>query len=320
MAFVLITFAKNAKIVRQPMDQLAAMRSFVKTVDAGGFSEAARQMKLAVSSVTRQINSLEKLLNTQLLYRSTRSISLTPLGQKYYDRAVKILQDVEEARLCVTEQTDTPHGLLRVGLPVVFGQLHIAPLLANFLSRYPDVQLDLQMSDRLSNLVEDELDLVIRVGNLERSSSNLILRKLASYTRLVCGSPDYFERCGKPEFPNDLAQHNCLLFAYASGYGIWQFQQAGKTYDVRVQGSICANNSALLRQACLDGTGVILMPTWLTGEDIRSGRLQTVLTNFQVQPQAEVDSGIYALYLPNRRYSLRVKVFIDFLSKQLIHF
>ncbi|PZO13571.1 MAG: LysR family transcriptional regulator [Leptolyngbya foveolarum] len=302
------------------MDQLAAMRSFVKTVDAGGFSEAARQMNLAVSSVTRQINSLEKLLNTQLLYRSTRSVTLTPLGQKYYNRAVKILQDVEEARLCITEQTDIPHGLLRVGLPVVFGQLHIAPLLAEFLSRYPDIQLDLQLSDRLSNLVEEELDLVIRVGNLERSSSNLVLRKLASYTRLVCGSPNYFEQHGKPKLPNDLAQHNCLLFAYAAGYSIWQFQQAGKTYDVRVRGAICANNSALLRQACIDGTGIILMPTWLTGEDIRSGRLQTVLTDFQVQPQAEVDSGIYALYLPNRRHSLRVKVFIDFLKEQLMHF
>lgn len=302
------------------MDQLAAMRSFVKAVDAGGFSEAARQMKLAVSSVTRQINGLEKLLNIQLLYRSTRSITLTPLGQKYYDRAVKILQDVEEARLCVTEQTDTPHGLLRVGLPVAFGQRHIAPLISNFLLRYPDVQLDLQLSDRLSNLVEEELDLVIRVGNLERSSSNLILRKLATYDRLICGSPDYFERYGRPELPGDLAQHNCLLFAYTAGYGIWQFQQDDKTYDIRVKGSVCANNSALLRQACIDGVGIILMPTWLTGEDIRSGQLQAVLTDFQVQPQAEIDGGIYALYLPNRRYSLRVKVFIDFLSEQLVRF
>lgn len=302
------------------MDQLAAMRSFIKTVDAGGFSEAARQMKLAVSSVTRQVNSLEKLLGTPLLNRSTRSITLTPQGHKYYDRALKILQDVEEARLSVAEQKDTPYGILRVGLPVAFGQFQIAPLLTQFLTQYPEVKLELRLSDGISNLIEEELDLVIRIGNLSRSSSNLIMRKLSSYTRLVCGSPDYFERYGKPENPNDLAQHSCLLFAYSTGYGTWRFQKAGKICDVRVHGSLCANNSALLRQVCIEGAGIILMPTWLTGEDIRAGRLQTVLTDFQAQPHAEADDGIYALYLPSRRHSLRVKTFIDFLKKRFKQF
>lgn len=299
------------------MDQLAAMRSFIKTVDAGGFSEAARQLKLAVSSVTRQVNSLEASLNTQLLNRSTRSITLTPQGHKYYDRAVKILQDVEEARLSVTEQKGTPHGILRIGLPVAFGQFQIAPLLVEFLAQYPDVKLELRLSDGIANLIEEELDLVVRIGNLERSSSSLIMRKLLSYTRLVCGSPDYFKRYGVPEHPNDLAQHNCLLFAYSTGYGTWRFQKEGKICDVRVHGSLCANNSALLRQLCLDGAGIVLMPTWLIGEDLRARRLQAVLADFQAQPHTEVDKGIYALYLPSRRHSLRVKTFIDFLSQRL---
>ena len=299
------------------MDQLAAIRSFVKTVDAGGFSEAARQMRLAVSSVTRQVNSLEALLETPLLNRSTRSITLTPEGHKYYEQAVKILQGVEEARLSVTEQKDIPHGTLRVGLPVAFGQLHIAPLLSDFLSRYPEIQLDLQLSDGLANLVEEGLDLVIRLGSLEHASANLLLRKLASYSRSVCGSPAYFERCGKPEQPHQLAQHNCLLFAYATGRSSWRFRKDGETYDVRVQGSLCANNSALLRQACIDGAGIILMPAWLIGEDVQAGRLQTVLTDFQAQSQTEGEQGIYALYLPSRRHSLRVKVFIDFLVERL---
>ncbi|MGD1853278.1 MAG: LysR substrate-binding domain-containing protein [Leptolyngbyaceae cyanobacterium] len=300
------------------MDQLAAMRAFVKTVDSGGFSEAARQLRLAVSSVTRQVNSLEASLDTQLLNRSTRSITLTPAGRKYYDRVVKILQDIEEARLCIAEQQDIPHGVLRVGLPVVFGQLHIAPLLANFLERYPGIKLELQLSDGLANLVEEGLDLVIRVGNLERSSSKLILSKLASYTRLLCGAPEYFERHGIPQHPNDLTQHNCLLFAYSAGYGTtWRFQRADELYDVGVQGSLCANNSALLRQMCLDGAGLILMPTWLTGGDVQAGRLQAVLSDFQAQPHSEADTGIYALYLPSRRDSLKVSVFIDFLSEQL---
>lgn len=299
------------------MDQLAAMRSFVKVVDGGGFSEAARQLKLAVSSVTRQVNALEVLLNTQLLNRSTRSITLTPQGHKYYAKVVQILQDIEEANLCVIEQGDVPQGILRVSLPVVFGRLHVAPILSDFLVQYPDVKLELRLSDGLANLVEEDLDLVIRIGNLDRSSTSLILHKLASYTRLVCGSPTYFEKYGAPRHPNDLAQHNCLLFAYSSGYDVWRFQREAEVCNVQVQGSLVANNSEILRQVCLEGGGLVLMPTWLIGEDVRAGRLQAVLTNFQIYPQAEVDSGIYALHLPNRRHSLRVKAFINFLIGQL---
>lgn len=298
------------------MDQLAAMQSFIKVVDSGGFSEASRQLKLAVSSVTRQVNALEALLNTQLLNRSTRSITLTPQGHKYYDKVVQILQDVEEANLCIMEQGDIPHGILRVSLPVAFGRLHVAPILRDFLAQYPDVKLELRLSDGLANLVEEDLDLVIRISNLDRSSPNLILRKLASYNRLVCGSPAYFERYGKPRHPNELALHNCLLFAYSTGYDVWRFQRETEVCDVHVQGSLVANNSEMLRQVCLDGGGLVLMPTWLIGEDVRAGGLQAVLTDFQIHPQAEEDRGIYALYLPNRRHSLRVKTFIDFLVER----
>lgn len=298
------------------MDQFAAMRAFVKVVETGGFSEAARQLELAVSSVTRQVNALEAILNTQLLNRSTRSITLTPQGRKYYDKVVRILQDVEEANLCVTEREDIPRGLLKVSMPVAFGRLHIAPIIRDFLTKYPEVRLDLRLSDGLSNLVEEELDVVIRIGNLDRSGANLIVHKLASHTRLVCGSLDYFKQYGLPSHPNDLAHHNCLLFAYFTGYDIWRFQRDTEVCEVKVSGSLMANNSEMLRQVCLDGAGLILMPTWLIGEDIRAGRLQAVLTNFQVHPQAEMDMGIYALHLPNRRYSLRVKTFIDFLIKQ----
>lgn len=297
------------------MDQFTAMRAFVRVVETGGFSEAARQLELAVSSVTRQVNGLETMLNTQLLNRSTRSITLTPQGRKYYDKAVRILQDVEEANRCVAEG-EIPRGLLKVSMPVAFGRLHVAPIMRDFLVQCPEVKLALQLSDGLSNLVEEELDVVIRIGNLDRSGATLIVRKLASHTRLVCGSPSYFKQHGKPNHPNDLAHHNCLLFAYFAGYDIWRFQRDPEVCEVKVSGSLVANNSEMLRQVCLDDAGLILMPTWLIGEDIRAGRLQAVLTDFQVHPQAEMDLGIYALYLPNRRYSLRVKTFIDFLIKR----
>lgn len=299
------------------MDQLAAMRSFVKVVEAEGFSEAARQLNLAVSSVTRQVNALEEMLNTQLLNRSTRSVTLTLQGSKYYGKVVQILQDVEAANLSVTEHGDVPRGILRASLPVAFGRMHIAPLLNQFLAQYPEIKLDLRLSDGLANLVEEDLDLVIRIGNLDRSSDNLILRKLASHQRLVCGSPDYFEQHSIPAHPDELANHNCLCFTYATGYEIWRFKRQEEICEVKVSGSLTVNSADVLRQACLDGIGLILMPTWLINEDIQAGRLQAVLTDFQFHPQANLDIGIYALYLPNRRHSLRVQVFIDFLTQHL---
>lgn len=299
------------------MDQLAAMRSFVKVVETGGFSEAARQLGLAVSSVMRQVNSLEAMLNTQLLNRSTRSITITLQGQKYYNKAVQILQDVEEANICIMEQGDIPHGILRVSLPVTFGRLHIAPLLSDFLAQYPEVKLDLQLSDGLANLVEADLDIVVRIGNLDRSNPNLIVRKLATYERLVCGSPIYFRQYGKPTHPNDLTAHNCLLFADSTTQQIWRFQRETEVCEIKVSGSLVANHSEMLRQVCLDNSGLILMPTWLIGEDIKAGRLQAVLTDFQITPRTDLDTGIYALYLPNRKHSQRVQVFINFLIQQI---
>ena len=299
------------------MDQFAAMQAFVKVVETGSFSASARQLEVAVSSVTRQVNALEKQLQTQLLNRSTRSVTPTPQGRKYYDKVAPILQDVEAANRLVSEQDKTPRGLLRVSLPVAFGRIHVVPIIRDFLVQCPEMQLDLKLSDALSNPVEEELDVVIRLGNLDRSGATWLVRKLASYTRRVCGSPSYFQQHGQPNHPDELAQHNCLCFSYSTGHEIWRFKQDKEVCEVKVKGSLVANNSEVLRQVCLDGAGLILLPTWLIGEDIRAGRLEAVLNDFQFYPQADLDTGIYALYLPNRRHSLRVQAFINFLVKRL---
>lgn len=223
------------------MDQFAAMQAFVKVVDTGSFSEASRQLGVAVSSVTRQVNSLEKMLHTQLTNRFTRSVTLTPQERRYYEKVVRILADVEAANCSVAEQDEVPRGLLKVSLPVAFGKLYIAPLIKDFLVQYPEMQLNLILSDALANPVEEELDLVIRLGNLDRSGASWIVRKLTSYTRCVCGSPRYFEQYGIPDYPDDLINHNLV----------------------------------------------------------------------------DMDAGIYALYLPNRRDALRVQTFVDFLIQRL---
>ena len=295
------------------MDQFAAMQALVKVVETGSFSAASRHLNLAVSSVTRQVNSLERSLNTQLLNRSTRSVTVTPQGRQYYEKVARILQDVAEANAFAREGSDTPRGVLRVGMPVAFGRLHIAPLLHRFLTQCPDVKLELRLSDGLANLVEDELDMVIRIGNLDRSNNTLLVRKLADYSRLVCGSPSYFARYPQPSHPRELTEHNCLTFDYSSGHSVWRIQQGTEIYEITVRGAVIANNSDILRQICIDGTGLMLMPTWLVDEDIRTGKLQTVLTDFDIHPQVGMDMGIYVLYPPSRRHSLRVKALLDFL-------
>ncbi|MEL6459564.1 MAG: substrate binding domain-containing protein [Cyanobacteria bacterium J06621_15] len=173
------------------------------------------------------------------------------------------------------------------------------------------------MSDALANPVEEELDLVIRLGNLERSGASWIVRKIASYTRQVCGSPHYLEKYGIPKHPEDLVNHNCLCFSYSTGYEIWRFKRDKEVCEVKVKGSLVANNSEVLLQACLDGVGLILMPSWLIGKDVSEGKLQAVLTDFQFHPLVNMDAGIYALYLPNRRDALRVQTFVDFLIQRL---
>lgn len=293
------------------------MRSFIRVVETESFSEASRQLGVAVSSVTRQVNALEAMLNTQLFNRSTRSITLTPQGKKYYDKVVPILQDLDAANLAVSEQDEVPRGLLRVSLPVAFGRLHVAPLLGQFLAQYPEMKLDLVFSDRLANPVEEDLDLVIRIGNLDRSGANWMLRKLAPHIRKVCASPVYLQEYGVPVHPTDLVEHNCLHFSYSIGYDTWRFKRQDEVGEIKVSGSLVANNSEVLRQACLDGVGLILMPTWLIGADIRSGALQVVLNEFHFYPNTEMDTGIYILSLPNRRHSLRVQTFIEFLIQHL---
>ncbi len=291
------------------MDRFAALKAFVTVVEEGGFAPAARRTGVATSSVTRQVDALEEDLSTQLLNRSTRSVTLTHAGETYFEHAVRILGDLESAHLEVSEGAGPPRGLLRISLPVAFARLHIAPAIPVFLRMYPGIELDLAMTDDVVDLVEERLDLAIRIGSLEASS--LIARKLAPHRRLVCASPDYLGERGEPQSPAALAAHNCLTFSYMRGPRIWRF--SGRSEEaVRVGGNMRANNSEMLREAAIDGLGIILMPSWLVGADIEAGRLRAVLTDWEANP-GSAGAAIHAVYLPNRRTSRKVRVFVDFL-------
>ena len=291
------------------MDAFAALRAFVAVTQDGGFARAARRMGVATSSVTRQVDALEEKLGTLLLNRSTRSITLTDAGESYVEHAVRILADLESANLEVGETTGPPRGHMRVSLPVAFAGLHVAPAIPDFLRAYPGIELDLTMTDNVVNLVEERLDLAVRIGSLE--SSSLIARKLASFRRLVCASRDYLEKHGEPQSPADLRGQNCLTFSYGRGDRIWRF--SGRSEEtIRVSGNMRANNTHMLRAAAIGGTGLTLMPSWLVGADIEAGRLRAVLTDWEVNP-GNTGAAIHAVYLPNRSSSKKVRAFIDFL-------
>ncbi|MEO1017382.1 MAG: LysR substrate-binding domain-containing protein [Pseudomonadota bacterium] len=292
------------------MDLFTALRVFTTVVDDGGFAKAARRMGMATSSITRQVNALEGHLGTRLLNRSTRRLTLTDAGESYYEHAVRILGDLDEANRSVSEVDGQPRGRLRVSLPVAFARLHVAPSISAFLKSCPDIELDLMLTDNVVNLVEERIDLAVRIGNVEGSS--LIARKLAPQRRLVCASPAYLERRGEPRVPKELIDHNCLTFAYAGGDQSWRFAGPSGAETVRVKGSLRANNSEVLREAAIGGTGIILMPSWLVGGDLKARTLQVLFADWQVS-LGGAETAIYAVYLPNRRGSKRVRAFIDFL-------
>lgn len=292
------------------MDRFTGMRLFTRVVESESFSEAARQLGLAPSSVSRRINALEDELGVRLLNRTTRRLSSTEAGLIYYQRAVRILADAEEAKLAVSRLEATPKGRLRISTPISFGRLHIAAALPSFHARYPLVQIDLSASDSIVDLVAEGFDLAVRMGALRDSS--LIARKLAPNRRVICGSPTYLERAGVPETPDELVHHNCLTFEYQARGKVWQLKGRDGTKKVPVSGSLHTNNGEILLAAVLGGLGLAMLPTWHAGKEIQRGALQAVLTAYEVGPT----SNIYAVYPHNRHLAPKVRAFVDFLVQR----
>lgn len=291
------------------MNTLEAMNLLVEAVDGGSFSAAGRELGMAPSSVARGIAALEDDLDIRLLNRTTRSLSLTEAGSLYLERARRILAEVEEARLSVTQLEADPRGTLRLNLPTAFGRAHVVPMLPGFLRQYPDLSLDLSLTDAFVDLVEEGLDLAIRIGELQDSS--LVARKLAPNIRVLCASPAYFAAAGRPQTPGDLKDHNCLIYKRGNDRPIWHFRDPlGEIKDVQVSGDFQTNNTEALVAMTLDGQGLAVMPTWLVGNDIAEGRLETVFADHTVSPTA-LDTGIYAIFPYNRHLSPKVRAFVD---------
>lgn len=295
------------------MESLTGIRLFNKVAETGSFSEAGRQLGLAPSSVSRQVNALEEALGTRLLNRTTRKIHLTEAGEVYYERTHRILAEIEEANIAVSQLQEQPRGTLRLNIPVVFGRRYIAPTLPEFLDRHPDVSVELQVTDHYVDLIEDGADLAIRIGGL--TSASFIARKLVSIRRVLVASPGYIERHGAPATPEDLVHHNCLQFRVHPGETVWAIEGKGGIAKIRVTGNLLSNNVEAINTAMLNGGGIALLPTWVAGKDVQRGDAVVLLPDYRPD-RTDMEAAAYAVYPYNRNVSAKVRAYIDFIAEK----
>lgn len=289
------------------MDTVDGMRTFAAVVAEGSFSRAAARLDMSPQLASKYVAQLEDRLGVRLLNRSTRQLSLTEAGRAYYERVRQVLADIDDMENAVGDLTTRARGTLRINAPMSFGQLHLTRAIAEYQDAQPEVEVDLTLNDRVVDIVGEGFDLAIRIGRLEESS--LVARRLAPVRLVVCGAPAYFRRRGVPASPEELAEHDCLRYAYASDYDRWWFERDGRTHSVRIRGPFTANNGDALRVAALAGKGIVLQPTFIVGEDLRAGRLQTVLDDYRIAML-----NVHAVYAHRQYLSAKVRTFVDFLA------
>ena len=289
------------------MDSVAGMRILVRVVDSGSFSAAARQLGMAPSSVSRQINELEEDLGARLFVRTTRKLNLTEAGQLYHERASSIINEVDEAKLALS-QLGAPSGILRVTVPSGIGRELVASAVPAFLHKYPAIKIVLSMTDQMLDIVGAGIDVAIRVGRQQDSSFKA--RKIGESLRVVCASPEYLKKAGIPKTPADLEQHNCVTWRDHPGHNIWTFRGPDGVSTVRASGSFFAQSADALVVATVAGLGLALLPDWNMAIELRQQQLCAVLTDYEASPAA---SPVYAVHAHQRHVPPKIRVFIDFL-------
>jgi len=290
------------------MDRFNALATFVKVVEQGSFARAADRLSVSTSAVSRQVAELEAHLDVRLLNRTTRRLSLTEAGQAFYERCVQLLADLEETESSVRSTAVEPKGTLRVTCGVTFGERYLAPAIAEFAGLHPQVSFDVDLSDRVVDLVEEGFDLAIRIGPVGNQA--LVSRRIGSTQFVCCASPAYLARHPAPVTPADLEQHACLGYTYAAVTSAWTFESRdGTRHTPRILPRHKLNNGRMLAELAAAGLGIVLEPDFIVAPEVRSGRLQRLLTDYQ-PPR----SPIAAVYPSRRHLSAKVRSFVDFLA------
>jgi DNA-binding transcriptional LysR family regulator len=292
------------------MDLLAAMQMFRMVAEGQSLSAVGRQCGQAASTVSRRIQALEAHLGVRLIQRTTREVQLTAMGAQYLDRIAPILDELDATHRMLAEQRAVPSGLLRVTAPPHLAATRIAPLVRRFLEMHPGVRVELIATTQVLNFVKEKIDLAIRIGTLR--GATLVARKLASYSFVCCGAPQYFEARGRPIHPDELLKFNCFVSAFQRSDSIWEFEKAGEHFKVRVSGDVTSTDPELLHRVVLQGGGVAMLPLWVVEESVATQKLEVVLSSYEALQWGR-RNAVYAVY-PTRRHLLpKVRAFLDVL-------
>lgn len=294
---------------------LNSIRIFIKVVEVGSFSKAARILNMAPSSITRSIDALEKELKVTLLQRSTRQLTLTDKGIQFLDGATQLIADSNLLFESLREDKREPEGLLRISVLESFGRIHISPLLSGFLNKYPKVKVEIELENKLIDLSSQNVDLGIRVG--EPADSDLKARVLLSNHNVLCASPDYFKENGLPQIPSDLSNHNCLLLKQDKKRVFWYFKKGRTQNKIHVQGNLSSRGGTPLVEAALNGAGIVQLANWAIIDHIKEGRLITCLQDWQASFSEKTAGEVYVVYKNNKYPNPLIRLFIDYLLENI---
>ncbi|WP_025821880.1 LysR family transcriptional regulator [Shewanella marina] len=292
------------------MDQLGAMRVFIRVVQTGSFSATARELHTTQATISKKIAALELKLAGKLLIRSSRELSLTEIGAEYYDRCVAIISEIDEAEANVRSHIASPQGVIKISAPVTFGNKFIAPILAEFLQRYPDIKVNLALSDAHVDIIADGIDVAIRARELEDSS--LVARHLFDNPNVLIASADYLAKFGEPKQPQQLKLHNCIIYSMSANNNIWHFSFNGEKQTVVISGNCQSDSCDVILQLILDGVGIGLLPIWMVSEQLQSGRLIQLMPDYESKPLP-----FHAIYPKHRYVPLKIRCFVDYLKEKI---
>jgi len=289
------------------MAWLGSWDSFVKVVDSGSMAAAARRLDCTRAQVSKQIAELERAFGVRLFERSTRKLSLTPSGEVFHQHALRALEAVQGAEVAVRNLGDAPRGVLRISASITFGRMYIAPLLPQVVAKYPELGCELVLTDDLVDLVEDNIDLALRLT--KAPPEDAVARKLVHMKRVICGTPAYFAAHGEPRTPRDLAHHNCFSFMLPDDSRVWRLvDDAGEEFSIPVGSRVNFNNLDCIFEAVLAGRGLAILPTYLCGPALARGSLKTIFD--EVEPVSSIGRYLYACYTPSRVRVPKVRVFL----------
>src|ERR1022692_1536898 len=294
------------------MDRLHAIAAFAKVVESGSFARAAERLDVSVSSISRLVSELEAHLGARLLNRTTRRLSLTESGRAFYERCVQLLADLEEAEELAGAGAAHLRGTLRLTCGTTFGTRHLAAAIAEFIGRHPQMRFDVELSDRVVDLVDEGFDAAVRIGRI--GSQQLVGRKIGETRQVCCASPAYLERHGVPQLPEDLTGHACLTYEHSPQKNVWPFQdRTGTDRSVRIDGPVHANSGRFLVAMAVAGVAITIAPDFIVAPDVRAGRLVALLRGFEAAP-----ANIYVAYPSRRHLSAKVRAFADFLALRYV--